>query len=115
MQQELPNLVLLPILSAHPPHLTSPPPTALAMMTTAFPRSRPCAKEAVPTYPADEWGPDETLHAWEIVMFNHLLMICKSPWGAVLGVCCSPFPAVPARQTTKKRKPSQNLQVGTAR
>lgn len=42
----------------------------------------PLAKEAVSTYPAVWWGPDETLHAWEIVMFGDLLI-----------TSCSPFPA----------------------
>ena len=32
----------------------------------------PLAKEAVSTCPANGWGPDETLHAWEIVMFKDL-------------------------------------------
>lgn len=41
------------------------------MMTTAFPLSR-SAKVAVSTHPANEWDPDETLHAWEIVMFKDL-------------------------------------------
>lgn len=52
----------------------TPPPSSAAtpvMMTTAFPLSR-SAKVAVSTHPANEWGPDETLHAWEIVMFKDL-------------------------------------------
>lgn len=44
------------------------------MMTAAFPLSR-SAKVAVSTHPANEWGPDETLHAWEIVMFKDLYYV----------------------------------------
>lgn len=53
-------------------HSTLPSsPATPVMMTTAFPLSR-SAKVAVSTHPANEWGPDEILHAWEIVMFRDL-------------------------------------------
>lgn len=67
---------------------------------------------AVSTSPANEWGPDETLHAWEIVMFkrcvNDLLEEQLTPTKTVAPLS---QPASPAAQYTTKRTAEYGHQV----